>query len=116
MDQRIEFERLYATVDRDRDGFLALFALVNLGVIESLAAGSLGAAEAVNRLYFADNCLFVRTHLNDRTADRIMGHGVQLPDLFEALPAEEAHREFLRELATMRRLCLQLLDRRRRVA
>ena len=29
--------------------------------------------------------------------------------LFDALPREEAHREFQRELATMRELCLKLL-------
>ena len=37
--------------------------------------------------------------------DKVMSHGVQLPDLFEALPADEAHRQFQRELATMRALC-----------
>jgi hypothetical protein len=30
--------------------------------------------------------------------DEIMSRGVQLPDLFEALSAEEAHREFQHEL------------------
>jgi hypothetical protein len=38
-----------------------------------------------------------------------MSHGVQLPDLFETLTAEEAQREFYRELAAIRTLCLQLL-------
>jgi len=37
--------------------------------------------------------------------DKVMSHGVQLPDLFDALPADEAHRQFQRELATMRALC-----------
>ena len=37
--------------------------------------------------------------------DKVMSHGVQLPDLFEALPADEAHRQFQRELGTMRALC-----------
>jgi len=26
--------------------------------------------------------------------DKVMSHGVQLPDLFDALPADEAHRQF----------------------
>ena len=45
-----------------------------------------------------------------------MSHGVQLPDLFAILPPEEAHREFHRELATMRTLCLKLLEGKRSVA
>jgi hypothetical protein len=45
-----------------------------------------------------------------------MSHGVQLPDLFEVLPPEEAHREFQRELATIRSLCLKLLEGQRLVA
>ncbi len=45
-----------------------------------------------------------------------MGRGVQLPDLFEALPAEQAQRECQRELAAMRAACLKLLERRRFVA
>ena len=43
----------------------------------------------------------------------VMSRGVQLPDLFESLPAEEAQREFLHELEQMRALCLQLLERER---
>jgi len=49
-------------------------------------------------------------------ADAVMSHGVQLPDLFEALPTAEAQREFQRELATMRALCLKLLEQKRLVA
>jgi hypothetical protein len=95
---------------------LALFALLNLGVIESLANGLLSATDALRRFFNADNCLFVRKRLRDKTADKIMSHGVQLPDLFDILPAEEAHRQFQRELAAMRSLCLKLLEERRLVA
>ena len=45
-----------------------------------------------------------------------MSHGVQLPDLFAVLPPEEAYREFQRELATIRSLCLKLLEAQRLVA
>ncbi len=38
-----------------------------------------------------------------------MSHGVQLLDLYDILPTEEAQREFQRELAKMRTLCLTLL-------
>jgi hypothetical protein len=103
-------------VNTDRTDRLAFFALINLGLIESLANGLMSATEAISHFYFADNCLFVRKTLKDKTADRIMSHGVQLPDLFDGLPIENAQREFLHELATMRGLCLQLLESRRRVA
>jgi hypothetical protein len=39
-----------------------------------------------------------------------MSHGVQLPDLFDALPGEQAYREFKHELAKIRSLCLKILD------
>ncbi len=45
-----------------------------------------------------------------------MSRGVQLPDLFEALPVEEAQREFQHELQALRSLCFKLLQRRRSVA
>jgi len=48
--------------------------------------------------------------LKEKIADQIMSHGVQLPDLFDALPAEEAQREFQREVTTMHSLCLKLLE------
>jgi hypothetical protein len=95
---------------------LALFALLNLGMIESLANGLLSASDAVRILFNAENCLFVRKHFRDKIADKIMRHGVQLPDLFDALSSDEAHREFQRELSTMRALSLKLLEEKRLVA
>ncbi len=91
-------------------------AYVNLGLIESLANGLVSASEAVRHFYHADNCLFVRKSLKDKTADRIMSHGVQLPDLFDLLPPGRAQRQFLHELATMRSLCLQLQESQQKVA
>ena len=95
---------------------LALLAFLTLGLLESLANGLLSATEALQVFFHAENCLWVRKQLRDKRADAIMSHGVQLPDLFEALPPEEAHREFQRELATIRSLCLKLLAARRLVA
>ena len=40
-----------------------------------------------------------------------MSRGVQLPDLFDCLPPEEAQRELYRELETMRALSLKLLGK-----
>ena len=95
---------------------LALFALLNLGIIESLANGLLSATNAVQVFFHAENCLFVRKQLRDKTADAVMSHGVQLPDVCDVLPREEAHREFRRELAIMRALCLKFLEERQLVA
>jgi hypothetical protein len=116
MEKKIELETLLAAVDNRVTDHLAFFALINLGLIESLANGLIGATEVVGRFYFADNCLTVRKLLKDKTADRIMSHGVQLPDLFDCLPIEDAQREFLHELAVMKSLCLQLIERARKVA
>jgi hypothetical protein len=95
---------------------LTLFALVNLGLIESLADGMLSAMDAVRLFYNADNGLFVRKQLRAKVADEIMSRGAQLADLFDVLAVKEAHREFRRELAAMRSLCARLLEAKRRVA
>ncbi len=92
---------------------LELFALLNLGIAQSLASGVLSATEAIQRFYHADNCLYVQKHLRSKEANAIMSHGVQLPDLFDCLPAEEAQREFFHELETIRSLSLQLLEKGR---
>ena len=90
-----------------------LFALLNLGLVQSLASGILSPTEAVERFYHVDNCLYVQKHFRQKEASAIMSHGVQLPDLFECLPAEEAQREFYHELETIRSFCLKLLEKKR---
>jgi hypothetical protein len=90
-----------------------IFALLNLGLVQSLVSGVLNPTEAVERFYHTENCLYVRKYFRQKVANTIMSHGVQLPDLFECLSAEEAQREFYHELETIRALCLQLLDKRR---
>jgi quinol monooxygenase YgiN len=105
--QKIELSRLL----NSGDATTSAFAAVTLGVIEALASGSI-SADVATRLYFdADNCLFVHKYFHDKLADEIMSHGVQLQDLFDALPSNEAQQEFQRELTTMRSLCLQLFER-----
>lgn len=94
---------------------LTLFALLNLGILDSLTSGVISATDAIRIFFNAENCLFIHQHLQDRTADIIMSHGVQLPDLFDTLPAEEAQREFQRELTKMRTLCLNLLEEKQLV-
>lgn len=92
---------------------LELFALVNLGLVQSLASGILSPTDAIRRFYHADNCLYVQKHFRNKVANEIMSRGVQLPDLFESLPAEEAQREFNHELEMIRSLCLKLLAKKR---
>src|SRR4051794_15223484 len=98
----MQLQSLLTEAARGKPAPRALFAILCLGIIESLAHGMIAATDAVRIFFHADNCLFVWKVLRDKTADRIMSHGVQLPDLFSVLPPEEAHREFQRELATMR--------------
>ena len=88
---------------------LELFAILNLGVAQSLASGALTPSEALQRFYHAANCLYVRRTLRSKEANEVMGRGAQLPDLFEGLDCEEARCEFYREIDTIRVLCLKLL-------
>ena len=92
---------------------LELFALVNLGLIQSLASGVLTPTEAISRFYHAENCLYVKSHYRQKEAQDIMSRGVQLADLFESLSPEEAQREFYRELEIMRSTCLRILGKGR---
>jgi hypothetical protein len=82
-------------------------------MVQSLASGVMSATEAVQLFYNAENCLYVREHFRNKKANAVMSHGVQLPDLFEALSAAEASREFFHELETIRALCMSLLATRR---
>jgi len=94
----------------NRQQQVASFALLCLGIIESITNGLMSVTDALRLFFHAENCLFVRKHLKEKIADQIMSHGVQLPDLFDALPAEEAQQEFQREVTTIHSLCLKLLE------
>jgi len=101
---------VFSEVTRGQTQQLQLFALLNLGIIQSLASGVLSATEAVQHFYHADNCLHIQEVFGDSVANSIMSHGVQLPDIFDCLSAEEAQREFLHELEIIRSLSLKLLE------
>lgn len=88
---------------------VSVFALLALGITESLTGGAMTASDAIRLFFNGENCRYVRKTLRSAVADELMSRGVQLPDLFEALPAEVAHREFRRELESIRTLCLRLL-------
>ena len=91
---------------------LGFFALLNLGLVQSLASGVLSPTEAIQCFYHASNCLYVQRRLRKREARAIMSRGAQLPDLFDWLPEEEARREFYHELEAIRSLCLKLLKKK----
>ncbi len=110
MKQSQQLHIVFSEVTWGRTQQLKFFALLNLGMIQSLASGVLSATDAVRHFYHADNCLYIREALRDSVADSIMSHGVQLPDIFDCLSVEEAHREFLHELETIRSLSLKLLE------
>lgn len=116
MHTKMSLQKFLAPSDGIPAQQLAILALLTLGLLESLAHGLLSTSDAVQMFFHADNCLYVRKHLRNKTADAVMSHGVQLPDLCEALPTAEAHREFQRELAAMRALCLKLLEAQQFVA
>jgi hypothetical protein len=116
MNDRIELKQLLIDGGRTQAEQVEIFALLNLGVLESLSHGLISAADALHTFFHAENCLFVRQQVRNRIADEIMSRGVQLSDLFDALPPTVAQREFQHELAKMHTLCLSLLDRKRMAA
>jgi hypothetical protein len=113
MKDQIRLEALLSWSANQAENRLRLFALVNLGVIDSLAEGLWNATDAIRLFYNAENCLFVKNKLKDKLANRIMSHGVQLDTLFTILSESESHREFYRELTTMRSLCGQIIENER---
>jgi hypothetical protein len=112
----MQLNDLLGGLGEDRGARRADFATITLGVVELLANGSMSASDAVRQFFNADNCLYVRNHLKDKVANRAMSHGVQLPDLFDALAVEETQREFLHELATIKALCIKLVESQRAAA
>jgi hypothetical protein len=112
MNDRIELKQLLAGGSRTQAEQVEIFALLNLGVLESLSHGLISAADALRTFFHAENCIFVRQQVRNRMADEIMSRGVQLPDLFDSLPPTVAQREFQHELAKMHALCLSLLEKK----
>jgi hypothetical protein len=110
MTQVFELTELSARQEQPR----VIFAVAALGIIDSLTAGSMTPSEAIRAFFHAKNCRFVRSKLRDKRADEVMSRGVQLADLFDFLPIEEAHREFQHELAAMKTLCHELLQAERK--
>lgn len=116
MKNHIDLPTLMTEANGEGTPPLAIFAVLNLGIVELLANGALSTTNATQFFFNAQNCLHVRKVLRDKLADEIMSHGVQLQDLFSVLPEREAQQEFQRELTSIRSLCLQLLQQHELVA
>ncbi len=84
-----------------------------LGAIDSLVTGTIRVNDGISLFFDANNCHYVQEHLQEKIADEVMSRGVQLPDLFDALPNDEAQQEYHRELAVMHSLCLRLIGDQR---
>lgn len=115
MHRPIDLTSLLANIN-DPDQQNATFSMLSLGVTESLVSGSLSASDALRDFFHAENCLYVNKTIRSRSANELMSRGVQLADLFDALPVEQAQQEYQRELAAMHTLCLQLLESERLAA
>jgi len=109
MKDSIDLSSILAAVEGDTTRRLRVFALLGLGIVDSISNGVMSTTDAVNVFFNAQNCHTTKKILRHDTADEVMGRGVQLPDLFEALAEPEAQQEFQREIAAIRSLCLQLL-------
>ena len=100
-------------VEAQEDGGRILLPIIVLGILESLENGRLTPTEAIQGFFNAENCNFVEKSIKNKTARDIMARGIQLADLFDALPSEEALQEFHREIAKIRELCLELIGEQR---
>ena len=109
MSETIDLPTILDRLEGGTQRKLEVFAMLNLGMVQSLWSGALTVADAITRFYNAGNCQYVRRRMRSKTADEIMSRGVQLPDLFDVLPPAEAQRELANELESMRALCLKSL-------
>jgi hypothetical protein len=116
MNHKINLKALLSARGRALEQRLALFAWLNLGIVESLEKGLLTPKDAIRIFFNGDNCLFVRRNLKEENAEEIMSRGVQLDDLREALPAKRVHQELQKELKRMRSLSLNILEQKRLAA
>lgn len=112
----IYLERLLRTDGSMPEGRREVFALLMLGLFDSLESGVLSPADAVAICFHADNCRFIGSTMKSVDADEVMQRGTQLADLFDALNPEDAKREFASEVAAMRNCCLAMLGHERLVA
>lgn len=116
MKPALQLENLLQTSGKEGVDPLTVFAFMILGVIESLSSNLMSPKESVRVVFNFENCSYVKERLKKKAANEVMGRGVQLNNLFDGLPLEEAKREYARELAAMKTLCMNLIEREHLVA
>ena len=75
MHNKMSLQTLLAASEGRPAQQLAVFALLTLGMLESLTNGLLSTTDALGVFFHAENCLYVRKHFHDKTADAVMSHG-----------------------------------------
>jgi hypothetical protein len=88
---------------------LAVFAGLNLAMLSSIDSKGAAIANVMAGFYHAANCLHVKRSIKDKDANELMSRGVQLADLFDALPRRQAGAELKHEMNAMRAICYKLL-------
>lgn len=56
MTNLISLKTIFADVEKKPEQQLTLFALLNLGILDSLASGTISADDALQTFFHADNC------------------------------------------------------------
>ncbi len=78
MNNTVDLKTLLLASGKTSGEQLAVFAWLNLGLLESLGHGLLSATDAVRIFYNGDNCLFVRKQFHEGAADEVMSHGERI--------------------------------------
>lgn len=108
---QINLRTMIPSPGTDLSGARAAFALIALGVIETIELGLLDTESAIPFFFHADNALFVRKEMRDKLAADVIGRGLQLSDLFTVLEPADANRALREQLAAMRAACRSLLGK-----
>jgi len=112
----IVLERILGSATTRPEERREVFALIVLGLLDSLERDVLTAADLSFVFFNVGNCEFVAAHFDASDAEDVMARGVQLADLFDALDPDEARTEFAAEVIAIRNLCLAILGKERLVA
>jgi hypothetical protein len=104
---RLDLEQLLNGLGKSQK--LAVFAGLNLAMLSSIDSKGAALADVTAGFYHAANCLYIRRAVKDKAANELMSRGIQLADLFEALPRRQAEAELKHELSAMRAICYKLL-------
>lgn len=112
----IVLERMLANASMRTEERREVFALIVLGLLDSLEGRVLTTADVSALFFNVGNSRFVASTLGCIDAEEVMARGCQLADLFDAIDPDEARAELATEVAAIRTLCLAMLGTERLVA